>query len=54
MSARTDAEALETQSETGITPETLSATLREKLEASHVDISDLSGTPSEGSALSWD
>ena len=43
MSARTDAEAEQTQAETGVTPDTLGATLKEKLEASHVDISDLSG-----------
>lgn len=43
MSARTDAEAQVTQSETGITPDALSASLKERLEASHVDISDLSG-----------
>lgn len=43
MSARTDVEAEQSQAATGITPDTLSATLKEKLEASHVDISDLSG-----------
>ncbi|KXT18826.1 hypothetical protein AC579_8203 [Pseudocercospora musae] len=43
MSARTDLEAEQTQASTGITPETLSATLREKLDAVHVDVSDLSG-----------
>ncbi|KXT01737.1 hypothetical protein AC578_2735 [Pseudocercospora eumusae] len=43
MSARTDLEAEETQASTGITPETLSATLREKLDAVHVEIADLSG-----------
>lgn len=47
MSARTDAEAEQTQESTGITPDTLGATLKEKLEASHVDISDLSGTIAE-------
>jgi len=45
MSARTDAEAQENQTSTGITPDTLGKTLEEKLEASHVDIADLSGTP---------
>ena len=44
MSARTDVEASQNQESTGVTPETLSATLKDKLEASHVDISDLSGT----------
>ncbi|KAK3649987.1 hypothetical protein LTR56_006574 [Elasticomyces elasticus] len=43
MSARTDVEAQETQATTGVTPNTLGATLKEKLEASHVDIQDLSG-----------
>ena len=43
MSARTDAEAEQNQLSSGITPDTLSAKLREKLEASHVDIADLSG-----------
>jgi hypothetical protein len=44
MSARTDVEAVQNQASSGITPDALSATLKEKLEASHVDISDLSGT----------
>lgn len=44
MSARTDAEAQETQASTGVTPDTLGATLKDKLAASHVDIQDLSGT----------
>lgn len=44
MSARTDTEAAETQNSTGITPDTLAATLKEKLAAQHVDIQDLSGT----------
>ncbi|KAK4954984.1 hypothetical protein LTR10_007176 [Elasticomyces elasticus] len=43
MSARTDVEAQGTQATTGVTPDTLGATLKEKLEASHVDIQDLSG-----------
>ncbi|KAK1050721.1 hypothetical protein LTR74_016974 [Friedmanniomyces endolithicus] len=43
MSARTDHEAEKTQATTGVTPSTLSATLKHKLEASHVDIQDLSG-----------
>ena len=45
MSARTDTEAVQTQASTGITPETLKSTLAQKLDASHVDIEDLSGTP---------
>ncbi|CAK4002694.1 bola domain-containing [Lecanosticta acicola] len=43
MSARTDAEAEQNQLSSGITPDTLETTLRDKLEASHVDIADLSG-----------
>ena len=43
MSAPTDVEAEQNQASTGITPDTLGATLKDKLEASHVDISDLSG-----------
>lgn len=43
MSARTDAEAAETQNATGITPEMIRSKLEEKLEASHVDIEDMSG-----------
>ncbi|CAK1367332.1 putative bolA-like protein [Cercospora beticola] len=43
MSARTDAEAEQNQLNSGVTPETLRATLQEKLEAVHVDIADLSG-----------
>ena len=44
MSARTDLEAEQNQASTGITPETLTATLKQKLDALHVDIQDLSGT----------
>lgn len=43
MSARTDAEATNNQASSGVTPDTLKATLEQKLEASHVDIVDLSG-----------
>ncbi|KAJ9623925.1 hypothetical protein H2203_005371 [Taxawa tesnikishii (nom. ined.)] len=43
MSARTDVEASQTQASTGITPDTLKSTLSTKLEATHVDIEDLSG-----------
>ncbi|KAK5168653.1 uncharacterized protein LTR77_005962 [Saxophila tyrrhenica] len=43
MSARTDTEATSTQSTSGITPDHLTSTLQSKLEASHVEISDLSG-----------
>ncbi|KAK3112309.1 hypothetical protein LTR53_011540 [Teratosphaeriaceae sp. CCFEE 6253] len=50
MSARTDVEAQETQASTGVTPDTLGATLKDKLEASHVDIQDLSGMRSHTSA----
>lgn len=42
--AETDTEAAAIANSSGITPRTLSATLREKLEASHVDINDISGT----------
>ena len=44
MSARTDEEASQVQASSGVTPESLSTTLKSKLGASHVDISDLSGT----------
>jgi hypothetical protein len=44
MSARTDAEAEQNQASSGITPDSLGHTLREKLGAEHVDIQDLSGT----------
>lgn len=43
MSARTDVEATHNQLSSGVTPESLKATLFEKLEAQHVDIQDLSG-----------
>ncbi len=43
MSARTDVEATQTQNSSGITPDTLRATLVEKLGASHVAIEDMSG-----------
>lgn len=44
MSARTDEEAEQVPASSGVTPESLSTTLKSKLEAEHVDISDLSGT----------
>lgn len=44
MSARTDAEAEANQNTSGITPESIQTTLKDKLEARHVDIADLSGT----------
>jgi len=50
MSARTDTEASQTQASTGITPESLGATLKEKLGAEYVDIQDLSGTFSSQSS----
>ena len=43
MSARTDVEAEQNQASSGITPEALESTLKNKLDASHVDIQDLSG-----------
>ena len=41
--AETDTEAAATANTSGITAQSLTATLREKLEASHVDINDISG-----------
>ena len=52
MSARTDFEAEQIQASTGITPDTLGATLKDKLDASHVDIADLSGMRDQRSDLS--
>ena len=43
MSARTDIEAEQNQAISGVTPESLGATLKKELGASHVDIADLSG-----------
>ncbi|EME42472.1 hypothetical protein DOTSEDRAFT_134411 [Dothistroma septosporum NZE10] len=43
MSARTDVEVEQSQMSSGVTPDTLGATLREKLGAVHVEIADLSG-----------
>lgn len=43
MSARTDTEATNTQLTSGVTPDTLKSTIQTKLEASHVEIVDLSG-----------
>ncbi|KAI9816583.1 MAG: hypothetical protein M1827_001715 [Pycnora praestabilis] len=43
MSARTDTEASTNAQTTGVTPATLKATLFQKLEATHVDIEDISG-----------
>jgi len=43
MSARTDAEATEIQNITGVTAETLKAKLEEQLQATHVEIEDMSG-----------
>lgn len=45
MSARTDVEAEANQNTSGVTPDTLQSTLKEKLEAQHVEIADLSGNP---------
>ena len=41
--AETDTEAAAVANTSGITAQSLTATLREKLEASHVDINDISG-----------
>ncbi|KAI7303892.1 hypothetical protein KC315_g15420 [Hortaea werneckii] len=43
MSARTDAEATNNQLSSGVTPEHLQTVLKDKLEAQHVEIADLSG-----------
>lgn len=43
MSAQTDVEATQNQHSSGVTPESLKATLYQKLEAEYVDIVDLSG-----------
>lgn len=42
--ARTDTEARENQNQTGITVDTLRKTLLNELQATHVDIEDMSGT----------
>ena len=58
--AETDTQASNVANESGITPESLSKTLKEKLEAKHVDIEDMSGTSSPSppptplsSSLTW-
>ena len=43
MASSSDVDATKVQNSTGITPETLKATLREKLQANHVDVEDMSG-----------
>lgn len=43
MSARTDDEAARTAASSGVTPDGIKQKLVEKLEATHVDIEDLSG-----------
>jgi len=42
--AETDSQAAAAANTSGITPDSISATLKEKLDASHVDINDISGT----------
>lgn len=42
--AETDTQAAAVANTSGITTQSLTATLREKLDASHVDINDISGT----------
>jgi len=42
--AETDTQAAAAANTSGITPASISATLKEKLDASHVDINDISGT----------
>jgi hypothetical protein len=46
MSARTDVEAEQNQITSGVTPESLKSALKERIEAVHVEIMDLSGTTS--------
>lgn len=43
MASTSDVDAARVQNSTGITPETLKATLKEKLQAIRVDIEDMSG-----------
>ena len=43
MSARSDAEAEQVQSETGVTTDKIKTKLTEQLEATHVEIEDMSG-----------
>lgn len=44
MSARTDSEAAQNATSSGVTPETLRAKLEGGLGATHVEIQDMSGT----------
>jgi hypothetical protein len=46
MSARTDSEAAEVQASSGVTAETLKTKITEQLEATHVEVEDLSGKDS--------
>ena len=50
--AETDTQASSIASTSGITPSSLQKTLTEKLQASHVDIEDMSGTHSPIPSLS--
>lgn len=43
MSARTDEEATNVQNATGVTPDSLKEKLEKELEATHVEIQDMSG-----------
>ena len=43
MAARTDTEAADNAALSGITPDTLSATLKSKMNIQHVEIEDMSG-----------
>jgi hypothetical protein len=43
MSARTDTEATQNQRSSGVTVDSLGDALKTRLDASHVDIQDLSG-----------
>lgn len=54
MSARTDAEADQTQATTGVTIDSLKSALEKELQASHVEIKDMSGTHCAGSCVAGD
>ena len=43
MSGETDVQAVESAALSGITPNSIKATLTEKLQAQHVDVEDISG-----------
>ena len=49
MASASDVDATQVQASTGITPKTLTAILKDKLQAIHVDIHDMSGKSETGS-----